>query len=415
MAYLKLISCHVSCKAIKSYLEHDGRALAADYQNLSAPVVGYGLRDLRCYGCCEWAKEMDDTRRDMGNDQAWGDRPTRTFLHGIISPDPRDNADLHLLRLVATSWVQENFPDHQAALVYHNDNEHQVLHAHVIVNNTNLKSGRRFSPVGRKTYSESLQRIAREAGLSFFYVGQDGDPHIEERTLRRAFGRTERELISKGSYSWVADIRARVDIARDSSSSERKFFTSLMKLGVTIRDARARKSGGWVYALATDPSHEVSGAHLGTIYTRDGVRARLGSPVMRPLPRNLASNVQAAAKNIIELGSLAELRRLALTVDIVHQRGLTHIDGFDRLIANAKERKCSVECERLRDARACCEEYGLLLTSVAESSPLPRSKAHKTKRRKITPSQYPSTAAAQVQRMFTRQVRRDKDDRGELR
>jgi len=61
-------------------------------------------------------------------------RPAHTYKHYAISPDPRDGIPPDSLRRLATRWAREGFPDLQVAIVYHDDNEGHVPHAHVIVN-----------------------------------------------------------------------------------------------------------------------------------------------------------------------------------------------------------------------------------------------------------------------------------------
>lgn len=75
---------------------------------------------------------------------------------------------LSQLRSVTMSWVEENFSDYEVAVVYHDDNEHRVPHAHVIVNNTNLVTGRRLQDPDPRALKRSAQRIAGEMGLSRF-------------------------------------------------------------------------------------------------------------------------------------------------------------------------------------------------------------------------------------------------------
>lgn len=40
--------------------------------------------------------------------------------------------------------MRENFGNYEVAVVYHDDNERRIPHAHVVVNNTNLNTGHRL-------------------------------------------------------------------------------------------------------------------------------------------------------------------------------------------------------------------------------------------------------------------------------
>ena len=144
MPFVKPISGHTKLGAAQRYLEREGRALARDFLNLDAPMAGIGEDGLPGYREYDWASIMDETREKLGNDSPFKGRKARTYKHYVFSPDPRDAVSLSELRSVTMSWVEENFGDYEVAVVYHDDNEHHVPHAHVIVNNTNLVTGRRL-------------------------------------------------------------------------------------------------------------------------------------------------------------------------------------------------------------------------------------------------------------------------------
>ena len=148
---LKTISGHTSTKGIRRYLTKEGRALAEDYINLEPPAPGRPF---------DWADVMDKTRRLYGNDSAWRGRRARTYKHYVVSPDPKDRVSLDGLRALATGWAKECFPDHEVAIVYHDDNAGGIPHAHVVVNNTNLETGRRLQDPDPKALARSLQGAA---------------------------------------------------------------------------------------------------------------------------------------------------------------------------------------------------------------------------------------------------------------
>ena len=154
---LKAISGHTSTRGIRRYLTKEGRALAEDYINLEPSVPGRPF---------DWAEAMDRTRRLYGNDSAWRGRRARTYKHYVVSPDPKDRVSLDGLRALATGWARECFPDHEVAIVYHDDNAGGIPHAHVVVNNTNLETGRRLQDPDPKALARSLQGVAESLGMS---------------------------------------------------------------------------------------------------------------------------------------------------------------------------------------------------------------------------------------------------------
>lgn len=234
---LKTISGHTSAKGIRRYLTKEGRALVEDYINLEPSAPGRPF---------DWAEAMDRTRRLYGNDSAWRGRRARTYKHYVVSPDPKDNVSLDGLRALTTGWARECFPNHEVAIVYHDDNAGGIPHAHVVVNNTNLETGRRLQDPDPKALARSLQGAAESLGMSpLEAVSRSGvaaraerrHPRPAARTRREEYvGRAEKELSDRGEYSWVADIRARVRVARSVARSETEFRSLLGSLGVTVSE-----------------------------------------------------------------------------------------------------------------------------------------------------------------------------------
>ena len=178
MGIVKAISGHTGARGVMRYLERDGRALARDFLNIGAPIEGWE-GDLPRYGACDWAAEMDSVREAAGNGRAWRGRAARTWKHYVLSPDPGSRVDLSTLRELAVEWASEHFPDHQVAIVYHDDNEGRIPHAHVVVNNTSLETGRRLQVPDPLELNRSFQRLEAERGL----------PHLSNEPLTRPTAR----------------------------------------------------------------------------------------------------------------------------------------------------------------------------------------------------------------------------------
>lgn len=178
--YVKCISGHTSARSVQLYLKRGGRALTTDFLNIDAPVTGVcdGLED---HGRIDWWREMYLTRAAFGNDAAWNGHRSRTWKHYSLSPDPEDGIELARLRRLATAWAKENFGDYEVTIVYHDDNEGHIPHAHVVVNNTNLATGRRIQEPDPRAVKRSVQRPARDMGL----LGFEDAPHSAARGCTR--------------------------------------------------------------------------------------------------------------------------------------------------------------------------------------------------------------------------------------
>ena len=302
MPLLKPISGHTSCRGVYRYLTKNERALAADYLNLDVPE-----REDTAF---DWATAMDGTRASWRNDTPWRDRPCRTYKHYVLSPDPKDHVNLDALRELTVAWAREHFGDFEVAIVYHDDNAEHIPHAHVVVNNTNIATGRRLQDPDPKELKLPLQRMAKERGFS------DLDSAEEKASVRgRVRPRTlqaEREITEKGGYSWVADIRARVRVARSVTRSEDEFRGLLKSLSVEVEDnsAKARRRD-WVFSFADHPTWRVSGESLGLGYGRESLVRGFSLGAAGHLADAGERRVAELARSAVELGDLSELERLS--------------------------------------------------------------------------------------------------------
>jgi hypothetical protein len=326
MPILKPISGHTSCTGIYRYLTKNGRALARDFLNLDAPEEG----DF------DWAAVMDETRHAYCNDTTWGDRPARTYKHYVISPDPGDSISLEKLRDLATAWAQEGFADYEVAIVYHDDNENHIPHAHVVVNNTNLVTGRRLQDPSPSLLNHSLQKLAKGMELHDFDSGKPYPTYrnrFKPKTMQREYlRRAERELEAKGEYSWVADIRSRVGIARAIARSEGEFRSVLSAIGVDVADnsPNARRRD-WVYSLEGHPTWRVSGERLGLGYGREALKRSFSLGPAGHLSDASERRIFEIAKSAFEIGDLSELKRLSDCVSAIGENGALRWKAIERI------------------------------------------------------------------------------------
>ena len=349
MPVVKPISGHTGCGGIMRYLTRGGRALAVDLANLSwSPEHPCGFRD--------WAEEMDFTRVAYGNHTPWKGRPARTYKHYVLSPDPRDGISLEALRDLARAWVAENFAGFQAAVVYHDDNEGGVMHAHVVVNNTNLETGARLQDPAPRELMRFAQRLAEERGQSFFAdgPGEGAAPLLAARGTRGRervhFRRAERELAERGAYSWVADIRARVTVARRVARDEADFVAALSELGVEVSGAApGNGAADWVYALSGEGARRIRGENLGTSFGRRSVLQELA---LRSSPRR-ADAIREIARNAVAVDDLDDL-------DAFSREGIRSLADCEARIGALEAAGDFGAMERLAGLRDYAEAKGLL-------------------------------------------------------
>ena len=335
---LKTIAGHTSARGICRYLTRKNRALASDYINIDAPDSS------RPEATFDWARVMDSTRRAFGNDMLWRGKRVRTYKHYVVSPDPRDGIGLEPLRELATAWAAEHFSEYEVAIVYHDDNERGIPHAHVVVNNTNVETGRRLQDPNPKALASSLQDIAERQGLSALRPPEPlgvsarvkrRNPRRHPETYRSEYvRRAEQELAERGEYSWTADLRARVRIARTVARSEAEFRSVLSSMGITVTDNSPKaQRRDWIYTLADHPSRRISGERMGLAYGRERLEPLLRSGGVRRLEDAGERAIAAIAKRAVEVGDLGELERLSDAVALIEAsraRCLGDLDALSR-------------------------------------------------------------------------------------
>lgn len=154
MTYMKPLSGHSSVKWIRYYLFKNDRALDKDFLNLTD----------RDWKGRDWAKVMDRTREIFGNNvPVKKDAKVRTYEHMIISLDEKDGGvELDDFRDFVNEWASKWFDSRgpegegigrfEVAIAYHDDNKARgiqgkqgILHAHLVINNTELETKRRIS------------------------------------------------------------------------------------------------------------------------------------------------------------------------------------------------------------------------------------------------------------------------------
>ena len=381
MPVVKAISGHTSCQKVKSYLEKNGRALARDFFNLSwdeREMEGY---DESLKAGVEWADEMDATRAENGNDQPYEGHRARTYKHFIISPDPEDGIGLPALRELAGAWAMRFFGDYQVAIVYHDDNEGGIPHAHLVVNCTNLRTGNRLHTENPFELNRALQDMARERGLSGLSnemehgegvarLAAKGAPEPGQRTLQRVYmSRPERELVEKGAYSWVADIRSRVSVARGLARNEGEFREVLGLLGVSVSDNSPKAANrDWIYALVDQPARKVTGGRLGYAYSKRSLENGFANKATYHPDAASSRAILKAAKGAVVLNDLAELDRMARALETCARYGVGSVAELEARIAAVEARAgegsgSSTEAaslQELREARDFVAGNGLL-------------------------------------------------------
>lgn len=290
MTYLKTKSCHGSAFHVWRYLTRgtDGegdRQIAFD-SNFAGP------RD-------EWWRHLDETCHAMGHDRDTTRGRARTYLHYVISPSADDLArlgpeeTLRRVRLLATGFAGEFLAGHDWAIVYHDDGQSHIPHAHVVAGVSDLETGRKISESGaRLAQARSIvDRLSRELGLEALADRVDGTGELlaRENVARASRGEsvvprtgkagrretTQRERLTfaerhMAGRSWKSELRQAADECVLVSDSFGAFADRMRQHGF---DAYVNRRGQVVYVWS-DGTRRVAGDRLGLGYQTDFLACR---------------------------------------------------------------------------------------------------------------------------------------------
>lgn len=371
MPLLKPIAGHTGCAGIKNYLEKGGRALGIQVMNFAWQEEHVFEDVATAPAGFDWAASMDATRHACGNDTPYRGKPARTFKHFVLSPDPQDGLSTGQVAELARAWTLKLFADFEVAIVLHDDNENRIPHAHIVVNNTNLVTERRLQTPDPLELNRSLQDIAEERGYRFMrdeVVREDDEGPARKATpttLQRIYlRRAEREIEREGGYSWVADIRSRVTVAKALARNEGEFMAVLEALEVEVAQNSERSwRRDWIYSLADHPTWRIGGEKLGLSFGQEALRRRFSRiAAWHPTPA-ASRQILSHAEHAVELNDLSELQQLADAIETCMSANVRSLADLDKRIERLESREGDNSAERtnaLREIREYMVENRLL-------------------------------------------------------
>ena len=185
-------SHHPSVARRSQYLLKDGRAVLQSTLNVGP----------------DWPRAMDEERKIYGTDGGV------LFREVMISPAEADKATPEQMLGLGEEFVRTHLPNAQTAIVIHVDNRERtdgglegIPHAHIVVNNVELDTGRRvhLDREEIRTIHNDVQDIAESLGLSRIDDYQPGvwleSAQERQRTLE------ERQIALSGREPWKETVR----------------------------------------------------------------------------------------------------------------------------------------------------------------------------------------------------------------
>lgn len=371
MPLLKQIAGHTGCGNIKRYLEKNGRSRRTlvmnfpwqpemEFQEVAEAPIEF-----------DWAECMDETRHACGNDTPYRGARARTFRHFVISPDPQDGLTIDAVADLAVEWVQEHFPEHEVTIVMHDDNAGRIPHAHVVVNNTNLRTERRMHNDNPLDLNRSLQDMAERRGMRFMRddmvmeSDEDRPMKLTPATMQQVYlRRSEVEIAKEGGYSWVTDIRGRITIAKALARDEGEFMAILDALDVEVSENSPKAwRRDWIYTLRDCPTWRVGGEKLGLSFGQESLRNRFGRMAAWHPSAQASREVLSHARDAVALNDIADLERLSASMETCMAFSARSVEDLDRRIARMENRGGTTktnDLQRLVDARDFIVENRLL-------------------------------------------------------
>ena len=217
-----------------------------------------------------WWDVMNETRERFGNNEDHGEQAARTYEHFMISPDPRDDISLEDFRDYCRQWARDLFDDpenigrYQVAIVYHDDSSERIddgmegiLHAHVIVNNTELDTGNRIAAKRTKSFVGEMYKSLNIRALERGWRGFTTDNRSMTLAEMAECGATP--STTKWEYrEWTPEeIAARgAYLGRGAAGEEvRSYFASERDADPAEGRIVLEFASGAVYRIAPDGAH----------------------------------------------------------------------------------------------------------------------------------------------------------------
>ena len=187
-------------------------------------------------------------------------RITQSFADNELNA--RNPSDWQRANDLGCELAEKLYPDYQTAVYTHLDGQNHILHNHIIINKVNLQTGKKLDE--RKGSAVERARNANDE-----ISKEQGWKVIEP--VREHQSRTEQDLTKKGQYSYMADLRGRIDTTmQDTSICDFKTFSDVLaKSGVNVSVRGQNVS--YAFLDANKKQRRARGKRLGTDYEKETI------------------------------------------------------------------------------------------------------------------------------------------------
>ena len=209
------------------------------------------------------AKEQFDVVRQLHNQTKESNQVLRiTQSFALNELNPKIQNDWQKANDLGVELAEKLYPNHQSAVYTHLDGKNHVLHNHIIVNKVNLETGKKL----REKKGESVQR-ARELNdqIAFRENWYILEPPKDRQTD------TEKELLAKNEYSYMDDLRGRINQSLQdvSVSSYEAFKERLSTYGIILSERGQTFS--YAFLDANNKQRRARETRLGSDFGRETI------------------------------------------------------------------------------------------------------------------------------------------------
>ena len=204
--------------------------------------------------------------------------------------DPTNTRDWQRANDLGCELAEKLYPDYQTAVYTHLDGQNHILHNHIIINKVNLQTGKKLDE--RKGSAVERARNANDE-----ISKEQGWKVIEP--VREHQSRTEQDLTKKGQYSYMADLRGRIDTTmQDTSICDFKTFSDVLgQSGVIVRERG--QSFSYAFLDANNKQRRARGKRLGTDYDKEAIDNELARRTRERTEQQLDREDQARSTELV--------------------------------------------------------------------------------------------------------------------
>ncbi|MBU7478911.1 relaxase/mobilization nuclease domain-containing protein [Lactiplantibacillus pentosus] len=215
-------------------------------------------------------------------------RITQSFADNELNA--RNPSDWQRANDLGCELAEKLYPQYQSAVYTHIDGEHHILHNHIIVSKVNLETGKKLDE--RKGAAVERARtvndeIAKKHGWQVI------------APVREHQSKTEQDLTKKGQYSYMSDLRSRIDaVMQDTSICDFKTFSDVLgKYGVIVRERG--KNVSYAFLDANNKKRRARGKRLGTDYDKEAIDNELARRTRERTAQQLNRDDQSRADSAL--------------------------------------------------------------------------------------------------------------------